>query len=133
MGVTINGKRDVGFATGLGHDWPPKFIILKMQEGDCYVSTPAAILHGVATEDMPESEISIAFQCRNLLSGRGAKFWDTNRRSLCGIVAELLAVTDFVIPNITQLKASADVIRKNAPPVSTKTWKFINPKHTTNS
>jgi hypothetical protein len=33
MGVTINGKRDVGFATGLGNVWPPKFIILKMQEG----------------------------------------------------------------------------------------------------
>lgn len=66
MGVTLNGRREVGFATGTGSVWPPQFLILKMQEGtllipslslflfktlysigDCYVSTPAAILHGV--------------------------------------------------------------------------------------
>jgi hypothetical protein len=77
---------------------------------------------------MPESEISIAFQCRNLLSGKGAKFWNENRRSLCGIVAELLAITDFVIPNITQLKSKAEEIRKSAHKASSGSWKFVNLK-----
>lgn len=69
MGVTLHGRRSVGFMTPgdnpynnirINHHFSSfslYFIhfqakILEMEEGDIYITTPAAILHGIQMEDL---------------------------------------------------------------------------------
>ena len=116
MGVTLHGERSVGFALPdfkpdpMDAKWPPNEVALPMRKGDVYVTTPAAILHGVSTQALRESERSVAIQCRTMLDGPSAQFWNAYKTPLNGLVAKLLAEMMMVMPSLEDVKKAEDEI-----------------------
>lgn len=66
MAVTLNGQRTVGFA--VEEWWPDELMELKMEKGDVYLTSPAAIYHGVGVDEASEDARSVALQLRTYLS-----------------------------------------------------------------
>lgn len=113
MGVTLHGERAVGFvvpekvkSAPMEAKWPPDEVTLPMRKGDVYVSTPAAIMHGVSTRQMAESERSVALQCRNLFDAPSAQFWNKYKQPLNGLVAQLLAEHSLTMPSLEEVRAA---------------------------
>lgn len=113
MGVTLHGERAVAFV--LDRASPPPTDVsgrffnelsLPMRKGDVYVSTPASIMHGVATRALSTSERSVALQCRTLLDGECAKYWNAHKQALNGVVAKLLAEMTLTMPSAAEVEAA---------------------------
>jgi len=102
MGVTLNGRRKVGFAKGTFD-----FLEMDMNIGDIYLTTPAAIYHGIGVPTLKEEERSVSLQLRSFLSVDDANEWaknDVNRNVLFLSTTEALEKygDGFRIPTLSE-------------------------------
>jgi hypothetical protein len=99
MAVTLNGRRTIGFSKS--RDTVSDFteVSIDMQAGDVYVTTPAAILHGISVDNLEVKDRSVALQCRTLLGPESSKYWSKHVTVLCVEVGKLLAQYPIRLPS----------------------------------
>jgi len=102
MAVTLNGQRMVGFSKGRDSIKTFDEVTLLMQPGDIYITTPAAIVHGVSMEDLTLNERSVALQCRTLLGNEAAKYWSHHVSPMCIEISKLLAKWPLKLPSYSE-------------------------------
>jgi len=98
MAVTLHGRRSVGFSRSRSDVSDFNEIVLDMQAGDVYITTPAGILHGVSVDELSMNDRSVAIQCRTLLGAGSSAYWCKHVGPLCVEIGKVLEKSPLKMP-----------------------------------
>lgn len=98
MAVTLNGHRTVAFAKSQADP-----LELVMHKGDVYLTTPAAILHGIGVPKLSEADRSVALQLRTFLPvDKANELYAVDVGRLCLVILEQLKCCKIRMPTFEE-------------------------------
>eukprot|EP01124_Arcella_intermedia_P035499 TRINITY_DN9063_c0_g1_i1.p2 TRINITY_DN9063_c0_g1~~TRINITY_DN9063_c0_g1_i1.p2 ORF type:complete len:149 (-),score=44.67 TRINITY_DN9063_c0_g1_i1:255-701(-) len=98
LALTLSGHRTVGLVTSSAPSEGYQYLLMHMNPGDIYITTPAGVLHGIEMEEMQGNECSVAIQFRWWMAQEVAESWARAQGEMCAAVAEALRAHPLRMP-----------------------------------